>query len=337
MGAAGAARSEARRTRRERPRQRDQRCLSRHLSWPGSRGPAVQAARRPEKLRRRLWPRRACLISCWAQVASDRQLACKTLQWSWGGTEDGSSGRATARTAAGSGGGKWGTQALAGECVPPSYSRVVCDFLEAPARRQRATEEAGCSGWASAMRCAVSSPACCSASTSDVHPRQPGRTRQRRPAMAAAAGELQAAASGGERQAAAGASSRLEVAVLGGEDYILSQRSGVEEELFKGQVGLFLPFCPMSYLSDVSRVMSSECFGLVDGHFAGCGQLQGRCLRQSAHPCGWTAGQPAGTHPCPGRFSEWMLTWLGWTSAGSRCCAGGGVVTCCTRASTHKM
>eukprot|EP00887_Chlorella_sp_A99_P002702 scaffold6.g2702.t1 len=35
--------------------------------------------------------------------------------------------------------------------------------------------------------------------------------------------------------AAAGRDARREVAVLGGEDYILSQRSGVEEELFKGR------------------------------------------------------------------------------------------------------
>ena len=60
-----------------------------------------------------------------------------------------------------------------------------------------------------------------------------------------------AAAHAAAAAAAAGRDGRREAAVLGGEDYILSQRSGVEEELFKGQVGpeiwgLLPPSCPAS-------------------------------------------------------------------------------------------
>ncbi|PRW61229.1 ribulose bisphosphate carboxylase oxygenase activase [Chlorella sorokiniana] len=60
----------------------------------------------------------------------------------------------------------------------------------------------------------------------------------RRAAAAAAAGrEGGAAAAHAEAAAAAsGRDARRETAVLGGEDFILSQRSGVEEELFKGDL-----------------------------------------------------------------------------------------------------
>jgi hypothetical protein len=51
---------------------------------------------------------------------------------------------------------------------------------------------------------------------------------------AATAGDASAAAHAAAAAAAAGRDGRREVAVLGGEDFILSQRSGVSEELFKG-------------------------------------------------------------------------------------------------------
>jgi hypothetical protein len=55
-------------------------------------------------------------------------------------------------------------------------------------------------------------------------------------AAAAAAGESSAAAAHAQAAAAAaGRDGRRETAILGGEDFILSQRSGVEEALFKGK------------------------------------------------------------------------------------------------------
>lgn len=61
--------------------------------------------------------------------------------------------------------------------------------------------------------------------------------RRRAVAAAATGGNTDAAAAHAAAAAAAsGRDGRREVAVLGGEDFILSQRSGVEEELFKGDV-----------------------------------------------------------------------------------------------------
>lgn len=63
------------------------------------------------------------------------------------------------------------------------------------------------------------------------------RRRQRPPAAAPGHGAdttAAAAAHAAAHAAAAGRDGRREVAVLGGEDFILSQKSGVSEELFKG-------------------------------------------------------------------------------------------------------
>lgn len=68
-----------------------------------------------------------------------------------------------------------------------------------------------------------------------------GRAHPRNPAVSCAAAASDAAASAAAAHAAAAAASagrdvRREAAVLGGEDFILSQRSGVSEDLFKGEV-----------------------------------------------------------------------------------------------------
>ena len=58
-----------------------------------------------------------------------------------------------------------------------------------------------------------------------------------RRAASSSSGSVDAAAAHAAAAAAtAGRDATREVAVLGGEDFILSQRSGVEEDLFKGQV-----------------------------------------------------------------------------------------------------
>ena len=98
---------------------------------------------------------------------------------------------------------------------------------------------------------------------------QPRRPVAAAAAVAAAAGESSAATAHAQAAAAAaGRDGRREAAVLGGEDFILSQRSGVEEALFKGK-------------------------GLgVDADIAGVGlgrqTLLRRCVR--ACVCGWMAG-----------------------------------------------